>query len=63
MQRGFELGLRTGIDLLDSQRQLYAAKLALAEAQYTRLFDYLRLAALSGQLDVNDIRHIDSVLN
>ncbi|MBL4704804.1 MAG: TolC family outer membrane protein [Flavobacteriales bacterium] len=63
MQRGFELGLRTGIDLLDSQRQLYAAKLALAEAQYNRLFDYLRLAALSGQLDVDNIRHIDSVLN
>ncbi len=63
MQRGFELGLRTGIDLLDSQHQFYAAKLALAEAQYNRLFDYLRLAALSGQLNADNIRHIDSVLN
>lgn len=62
IQRGFELGLHTGIDVLDSQRQFYKAKLALAEAQYGYLFDYLRLAAAAGQLNVNNIHYIDSIL-
>ena len=63
IQRGFELGLHTGIDVLDSQRQFYEAKLALAEAQYGYLFDYLRLAAAAGQLNVTNIHYIDSILN
>ncbi|MBV1919318.1 MAG: TolC family outer membrane protein [Pseudomonadales bacterium] len=63
IQRGFDLGLHTGIDVLDSQRQFYGAKFALAEAQYSYLFDYLRLAAAAGQLNVKNIHYIDSILN
>jgi len=61
-QRGFELGLRTGIDVLDAQRQLYAAKQKLAEAHYGYLFDRLRLEAAVGKLDEEDIAEIDRLL-
>lgn len=60
-QRGFELGLHTGIDVLDAQRQFYAAKLKLAEARYGYLFDRLRLEAAAGQLDEEDLGQIDAL--
>jgi len=62
-QRGVELGLRTGIDLLDAQHQLYAVKQVLAETRYQYLFDRLRLKALTGGLTVEDIQEIDVALH
>lgn len=57
-QRGFEIGLSTGSDVLDAQRQLFAARQKLAEAHYTYLLDRLRLEAATGQLDERNIRDI-----
>lgn len=48
-QRGVELGLRTTLDLLDIQRDRYAAERDLASARYDYLLNYLRLQAAIGE--------------
>jgi outer membrane protein len=48
-QRGVELGLRTTLDLLDIQRERYAAERDLAAARYRYLLNYLQLQAAVGE--------------
>src|SRR5690606_26971406 len=47
-QRGVELGLRTTLDLLDIQRERFAAERDLAAARYGYLLNYLQLQAAVG---------------
>lgn len=47
-QRGVELGLRTTLDLLDIQRERFAAERDLAAARYAYLLNYLQLQAAVG---------------
>jgi outer membrane protein len=47
-QRGVELGLRTTLDLLDIQRDRFAAERDLAAARYGYLLNYLQLQAAVG---------------
>lgn len=47
-QRGLELGLRTTLDLLDIERERYAAERDLAAARYAYLLHYLELQAAVG---------------
>ena len=47
-QRGMELGLRTTLDLLNVQRERYAAERDLASARYGYLLAYLQLQAAAG---------------
>jgi len=47
-QRGMELGLRTTLDVLNVQRERYAAERDLANARYGYLLSYLQLRAAVG---------------
>lgn len=51
-------GIRINLDLLDAQKQLYAAQVDLAEARYSYLLAYLRLRFAAGTLQLDDLRQI-----
>ena len=59
---GFDVGVRTGLDVLDAQQQFYNAKRALAEARYRYLLNELRLYAAAGLLDDAALARIDGLL-
>lgn len=59
---GFDVGVRTGLDVLDAQQQFYNAKRALAEARYQYLLNELRLYAAAGLLDDAALVRIDGLL-
>lgn len=61
-QKGFELGLRTLVDVLNAQQQLFTAKRDLMAAKYQYLVNRLKLKAAVGQLTANDIAAINAVL-
>jgi outer membrane protein len=48
-RKGLELGLRTVLDVLDIERELYAAQRDLAAARYGYLLNYLQLRAAVGE--------------
>jgi len=62
-QRGFELGLRTSIDVLDAQQQLFTAKNDLAKAKYDYLYNRLQLKAATGKLAQQDLEEINQLMN
>lgn len=59
---GFEVGVRTTLDLLDAQQQLYNARYSLAQARYEYLLNQLRLKAGVGTLNVDDVAALDQML-
>jgi len=61
-QTGYELGVRTNLDVLDSQQQLYTTQRDLARARYTTLLDGLRLKAAGGILSELDLDAINRLL-
>ncbi len=55
---GYEVGVRTSVDVLNAQQQFYAAKRDLLQARYAYLVNIIRLKAASGlvsELDLQDI--------
>lgn len=63
-QRGVELGLRTMLDLLDIQRERFAAERDLAAARYGYLLHYLELhAAIGGVVGEEAIEVINQFLS
>ncbi len=61
-KRGWEVGLRTSVDVLNSQQQLYSAKRDLALARYNTILSGLRLEAACGTLGVDDIQVVNAWL-
>jgi len=61
-QAGFEVGTRTIVDTLLSQRQLYDAQRQYAQARYDYLLAVLKLKQSAGNLGVGDTRHIQRLL-
>ncbi|MEJ2052297.1 MAG: TolC family outer membrane protein [Calditrichaceae bacterium] len=61
-QAGFEVGTRTAVDVLDSQRLLFLAKRNYAKARYDYILETLRLKQAAGLLSENDIRQINNWL-
>lgn len=57
--KGFSLGLRTGIDVLNAQQQLFGVKKDLASSKYNLLLSLLRLKAVAGSLSENDVEEIN----
>lgn len=55
---GFEVGVRTSVDVLNAQQQLTSARRELAQARYNYLLSRLRLEAAAGTLDENDLRDV-----
>lgn len=61
-QRGFEVGVRTAIDVLNAQQQLFNARRDLAQARYLYLVNQLRLKAAAGSLADEDVAELNRLL-
>lgn len=61
-QAGYEVGTRTIIDVLDSERNVYLAARNYAAARYSYINNYLSLRYAAGQLSENDVTEINGWL-
>ncbi len=59
---GQEVGVRTNLDVLNAQQQLYATRRDLYQAQYNYLIGQLRLKAAAGTLVEDDLAKVNQAL-
>ncbi len=59
---GYESGLRTGVDVLNAQRELYRTQRDLSQARYAYLLSQLRLKLAAGTLSEADLVHTNTLL-
>jgi outer membrane protein len=59
---GLEVGVRTQVDVLNAQQQLFSTRRDLAQATYTYLMSLLRLKAAVGTLTEDDLAQINAWL-
>lgn len=60
---GQEVGVRTNLDVLNAQQQLYATRRDLYQAEYNYLVSQLRLKAAAGSLGEDDIVLVNHALH
>jgi len=60
--RGFEVGVRSRVDVLNAQQQLFATKKDLAASRYQVLLAGLQLKAAAGVLTDADLKALDALL-
>ena len=61
-QKGVEVGVRTNLDLLDSQQQYFSTQRDYSFAKYNYLLSLLNLKAAAGILSKADIEQLDLLL-
>jgi len=61
-QAGFDVGTRTIVDVLNSQRALYTAITNYYQSRYTYIGNVLRLKLAAGDLRIEDLEQIDQFL-
>jgi outer membrane protein len=61
-RKGFEVGVRTGVDVLNAQQQLHAVQRDHAQARYSYILSFLRLKAAVGTLDDKDAEWVNTLL-
>ena len=59
---GQEVGVRTNLDVLNAQQQLYATRRDSYQAEYSYLLSQLQLEAASGTLDEADLLKVNQAL-
>ncbi len=59
---GYQVGVRTNIDVLNAQQQLYSTQRDLARARYDTLLNGLRLKSAAGTLAEEDLARINALL-
>ena len=59
---GYEVGIRTSVDVLNAQQQLFSAKRDLLQARYTYLISILKLKSAAGLLTDADLTEINQHL-
>lgn len=59
---GQEVGVRTNLDVLNAQQQLYATRRDLYQAEYNYLVSHLRLKAAVGSLGEEDVGRVNRAL-
>jgi outer membrane protein len=59
---GFDVGTRTGVDVVTAERELFRAKRDYARARYDYILDTLRLRLAAGTLSPGDMETINSWL-
>lgn len=59
---GFEVGTRTAVDVVTSERALFQAKRDLSRARYDYIISTLNLKQAAGQLTVDDIAQVNQWL-
>ena len=62
-QAGFDVGTRTIVDVLNSQRALYTAITNYYQSRYTYIGNVLRLKLAAGDLQIQDLEQIDRFLS
>jgi outer membrane protein len=62
IQKGFQAGLRTNVDILNEQQLLYTAKRDLYQVRYGYLLSRMKLKAAAGLLDETEIALVNSWL-
>ena len=61
--RGFRSGVYTLLDVLDSERELYATQRELARARYEYLLNLLQLKRQAGTLSEDDLVYLNTLLD
>lgn len=61
-QAGFEVGTRTAVDVLNSQRELFKAQRDYAKSRYEYILETLRLRLAAGTLRESDITSVNAWL-
>jgi len=61
-QRGFEVGIRISLDVLNAQQQLFAAQSDLANVKYGYLNNLFKLKAAVGMISLTDVEDINRLL-
>lgn len=56
---GYDVGIRTSVDVLNAQQQLFSAKRDLLEARYQYLLNIIRLKAAVGVINDSDLADVD----
>lgn len=59
---GYEVGVRTSVDVLNAQQQFYSAKRDLLQARYTYLLSILKLKSATGLINEADLADINQRL-
>ncbi len=59
---GQKVGVRTEVDVLNAQQQMYAAKRDLAKAYHSYLMSRLRLSSEAGELDEDALIQVNAML-
>ncbi len=59
---GQQVGVRTEVDVLNAQQQMYSAKRDLAKAYHSYLMSRLRLSAEAGELDEDTLTQVNAML-
>jgi outer membrane protein len=59
---GQEVGVRTQVDVLNAQQQLYTARFNLAQAKYNYILNQFKLEAAVGQLGEEDLLRVNQWL-
>ncbi|MGB4811366.1 MAG: TolC family outer membrane protein [Methylophilaceae bacterium] len=59
---GYEVGVRTSVDVLNAQQQFYSAKRDLLQARYAYLVNIIRLKTASGLIAESDLDDINQQL-
>ena len=59
---GYEVGVRTSVDVLNAQQQLFSAKRDLLQARYSYLVNIIRLKAATGLVAEVDLQDINQQL-
>lgn len=62
-QAGFDVGTRTIVDVLNSQRSLYIAITNYYQSRYNYIGNVLRLKLAAGNLQIQDLEEIDRYLS
>jgi outer membrane protein len=61
-QLGYKVGVKTNLDVLNAQTQLYSTRSNLARARHDVVVGGLRLRQASGQLKAEDLNNIEPLL-
>lgn len=61
-QLGYQVGVRTSVDVLNAQQQFFSAKRDVAQARYNYLINIIRLKAAAGVLAAADLVDINQQL-
>jgi outer membrane protein len=59
---GKEVGVRTNVDILNAQQQLFQARRDLQQARYNTILSQLRLKSATGRLQEEDLAEVNRLL-